>query len=323
VSFGTKEIIPLVAVGKLWYSPTTEHDLSYAHSEWRRSLDAKQCEKEAIGVANKLRKELTGISTRCAAVAAASASLGALKRPRKWIADTGSPYDLVCVNDLHEQLLAARVPADNVVELNTCNGTAEANEQVRISTPSLGDELKALILNSTPPVMTIGKRVMEQGYGFMWQAYLAPVLYTPAGKQIQLEVINNVPHDVAPVGRALGEETAMKIELESLPGHMVKGLELIESSITPHCIKPLSDGVLPDHKGDGAVDLLHDDVALTVQERSEDGRLVPSLPGVIDDVEVPLNELVAIFSPSNCNAEQSLQMITFVAKRWLPQVWLC
>ena len=78
--------------------------------------------------------------------------------------------------------------------LNTCNGTAEANEIVRICIPSLGDELKALIMESTPPVMTIGKRVMEEGYGFIWQPFQAPMLYTPAGKKIQLEVVNNVPY---------------------------------------------------------------------------------------------------------------------------------
>ena len=55
-----------------------------------------------------------------------------------------------------------------------------------------------LLLESSPPVLSVGKRCMEEGYSFHWPSGHNPYLISPDGKRHDLEVDNVVPYLLDP-----------------------------------------------------------------------------------------------------------------------------
>ena len=51
-----------------------------------------------------------------------------------------------------------------------------------------------LLLESSPPVLSVGKRCMEEGYSFHWPSGRNPYLVSPDGKRHDLDVDNMVPY---------------------------------------------------------------------------------------------------------------------------------
>ena len=101
--------------------------------------------------------------------------------------DTGCKYDLTTLASvppaLSDHIVKARVPAC----LNTANGEANCDWVVWQQIGELGEEVDPYILDSTPDVLSIGRRCVESGYEFHWTAYsLAPTLVRPDGHVITL-----------------------------------------------------------------------------------------------------------------------------------------
>ena len=81
---------------------------------------------------------------------------------RKWLADTGCGFDLVKYKDIRGLEEYAVESRRNVV-LQTANGLARVSHEVHIFIPELQEEICALVLDSTPPVISVGRRVLTQG----------------------------------------------------------------------------------------------------------------------------------------------------------------
>ena len=63
-------------------------------------------------------------------------------------------------------------------------------------------EITAYVLDDTPPVLSMGQRCREMGYGFHWEPYEErPTLLLPDKSIIFLDVDHNVPYIPAYVGR--------------------------------------------------------------------------------------------------------------------------
>ena len=54
--------------------------------------------------------------------------------------------------------------------------------------------IEAHVLESTPSIISVGKRCMDMGYSFAWTAGCKPTLTCPSGRTVTLDVINNVPY---------------------------------------------------------------------------------------------------------------------------------
>ena len=52
----------------------------------------------------------------------------------------------------------------------------------------------AHVLESTPSIISVGKRCMDMGYSFAWSAGCLPTLACPSGRTVTLDVINSVPY---------------------------------------------------------------------------------------------------------------------------------
>ena len=78
--------------------------------------------------------------------------------------------------------------------LSTANGNLDADKEVPIKSGSLKSLIEALLLPNTPPVLSVGKLVVEHGYTFYWVPGYAPVVIDPDGMGFELEVRIGVPY---------------------------------------------------------------------------------------------------------------------------------
>ena len=108
---------------------------------------------------------------------------------------TGCGHDLISDKDIpdwNRENMLEQCPRP--AELHTANGVTSATEQVSMQIVGLKDDATALVLDSTPAVLSIGLRCMEKGWRFQWPAGREPSMTSPAGVVIKLRVIGNVPY---------------------------------------------------------------------------------------------------------------------------------
>jgi hypothetical protein len=114
--------------------------------------------------------------------------------PRRWLVDTGSAFDLVGRKDVPEAHLSAAEPARRPIQLKTANGVTTVDEEIILQCGPLKEHVYPLLLDSTPAVLSVGRRCMEDGFSFHWPAGGNPVFVSPNGTQLVCEVDNFVPY---------------------------------------------------------------------------------------------------------------------------------
>jgi hypothetical protein len=77
---------------------------------------------------------------------------------------------------LHDSIMKATVP----ITLSTANDLVNGDMVVRQQTQEFNEVAEPYILDSTPDVLSIGRRCVEDGYAFHWEPYsLAPTSSRP------------------------------------------------------------------------------------------------------------------------------------------------
>ena len=117
----------------------------------------------------------------------------ALIAPIDWIADTGSAQDLLTDHNLPDQYgYYSSCP----IRLVTANGESTSTKQGKVIVPELNTTVKPYLVQSTPPVLSVGLRCVDEGFDFIWRGSLRenPYMVRPDGKMIQLEVRDYVPY---------------------------------------------------------------------------------------------------------------------------------
>ena len=66
------------------------------------------------------------------------------------------------------------MPTDAEYTLVTANGPIPVTEKALLQVAPLGEVIEPLVMESCPPVLTVGKRCMEHGWGFYWPPYKPP-----------------------------------------------------------------------------------------------------------------------------------------------------
>ena len=153
--------------------------------------ESRRARKEAVDLARALGTSYDppprkGIS----AAAAPSNPCG----PERWLVDTGSAFDLIGKQDVPEWCVMLATPTDGTVELSTANGRMAVTKEVLMQVGSFQQHVTPLLLESSPPVLSVGKRCMEEGYSCHWPAGRRPYLVSPDGTKHMLEVDNMVPY---------------------------------------------------------------------------------------------------------------------------------
>ena len=148
----------------------------------------------------------------------------------RWLVDTGCPMDLVGLGDLQGPDRALVAKGGHTHALHTANGATCTAGRVDADVGNLDEVIEAHVLESTPSIISVGKRCMDMGYSFVWTAGCRPTLTCPSGRTVTLDVINNVPYlphgDTQFVSPTLDD--AEPLPAMPAPGAAYKGLEASE-----------------------------------------------------------------------------------------------
>ena len=132
----------------------------------------------------------------------------------RWLLDSGSCFDIVNKNMVENIPSAVTTRRAEPMVLETANGNIKADSEANVSIGRLGTQTTAIVLPDSPSVLSLGRRCMVEGYKFEWPPYGPPVLTSPNGQSIILEVENMVPVLVA---SATGVEQSMQHARETTP----------------------------------------------------------------------------------------------------------
>ena len=115
-------------------------------------------------------------------------------RVKSWLMDSGTPLDLVDKRSVknHKEFITNGDP----VLLDTANGEVKADRHIDLYNGRLNERIAPLVLDSTPNVLSIGRRVVQQGYDWHWKGYtLTPWMVHPTtGEHIKLRVEDFCPY---------------------------------------------------------------------------------------------------------------------------------
>ena len=84
----------------------------------------------------------------------------------------------------------------------TANGELDANEEICLYVSSISTDITPTVLDDSPDVQSLGKRCIEDGFGFHWEPHsLTPYLVEPGtGRHIRFLVENFCPYLVDHIG---------------------------------------------------------------------------------------------------------------------------
>jgi len=118
----------------------------------------------------------------------------------EWLINSGTPLDLVdkAAVKRYTHLVESCEPA----LLDTADGEVVADALIHLHNSTLGENISPYVLESTPNVLSLGRRVVVDGYSWHWEGYTTqPVMIHPGtGQHIALEV-----HDFCPYLRDAGD----------------------------------------------------------------------------------------------------------------------
>ena len=205
VTFGTKEVFTIDGIGYGYSAKPKRRREGYHHSEEVRNLRPTVEERKAVIRACwwheqmiENEKEYSQVKREALKLIASNkkntskALAATANRPRKWLADTGSASDLVSAHEVDKRS-TKRVCANEIITLYTANGPIEVDRVATTKIGSLG-KAEALILDETPAVFSVGKRVMHEGFSFIWRAGKRPYMTGPNNTKIELEVEGDIPY---------------------------------------------------------------------------------------------------------------------------------
>ena len=110
-----------------------------------------------------------------------------------WIVDSGSACDIVSHNSLDRHERKQVTDLQSAEPLITANGNTQATKSIAVEIGSAGISADAIASKKAPSVLSLGKRCVDEGFSFRWDAGRPPVLTRPDGQEIVLTVRQNVP----------------------------------------------------------------------------------------------------------------------------------
>jgi len=184
-------------IAKTWMNSSASRPRikGYRHSLEVRKLcpikEARRARKDAVDLARELGTSFDNApKIGVGAAAASSMQCG----PERWLVDTGSAFDLVGRHDVPDWCARLATPTESVVELSTTNGRMIVEKEVLMQVGPFQQHVSPLLLEHSPPVLSMGKRCMEEGYSCHWPSGRQPYLIAPDGAKHVLEVDNMVPY---------------------------------------------------------------------------------------------------------------------------------
>ena len=101
-----------------------------------------------------------------------------------WLINSGGEQDLISKAALRNASKAIRKQAPQPIRLVTANGNITASEIADINVDALCEPAQPCILESSPAVLSLGVKCLDQGYSFHWESGKAPTMVRPDGALI-------------------------------------------------------------------------------------------------------------------------------------------
>ena len=120
----------------------------------------------------------------------------------KWMLDTGAGFDLIGKDMVASWRRFLRDCEGSDITLCTANRDIRINKQIKLFIDQFGIEANASVLDESPPALAIGKRCMEEGWRFVWEAFSKPFVVMPNGTRLECGVEHYVPYLKVDDGRA-------------------------------------------------------------------------------------------------------------------------
>ena len=189
-----------------------------------------------------------------------------LSSVNSWLVDTGCGHDLVGKRDLGKHAGHIKKSANPIV-FATANGAVPSYDSIKMKVPELGETVQPWVLKSSPAVLSVGARCMENGYSFVWPAGSVPYFVLPSGEYLLLEVRDCIPY----LKRGMAPTTITPPSLMARIGKAAPGVETplegapaeedpaeeAEVAETPDAEAPAEEeeGFVPAVEDGGAVDI--------------------------------------------------------------------
>ena len=85
--------------------------------------------------------------------------------------------------------------SDTPIRMIDANGESSSSKQGKVYVPKLGKTIDAYLVQSSPPVISVGMRCIDDGFDFVWRGSKGeqPYLVKPNGERIGLVVKTMYP----------------------------------------------------------------------------------------------------------------------------------
>ena len=95
-----------------------------------------------------------------------------------WLMDSGTPLDIVDRSDVepHGDLITSVKP----LRLATANGESRADKGINLYICTLQEDIKPYVLDCTPNALSIGRRVVDRMYDWVWPGGDVVSIYGPS-----------------------------------------------------------------------------------------------------------------------------------------------
>ena len=87
-----------------------------------------------------------------------------------------------------------KAPLPEPIKINSANGPAESRDAVRTRILDMSEEGHAVELGDTPPLLSVGRRCLNEGYSFVWIAGRSPYFVTKEGMLLPCKPSVGVPY---------------------------------------------------------------------------------------------------------------------------------
>ena len=133
----------------------------------------------------------------------------------KFLMDTGCGHDLISQRKVEKHGLETLV-SEEAISFQTANGVTNTDLISNFQTESFTEPINAYVLDDTPSVLSVGKRCMKQGYGFVWPPGKNPFMINPDGKRISLFVNSDIPYVRAGSQKSIAHDDEMAATINSI-----------------------------------------------------------------------------------------------------------
>ena len=133
---------------------------------------------------------------------------------RDYLVDSGSSFHVVGDDDLTTDEIKTVKLLKKPMILDTANGETRATHEMKAYVKDLGIFVRAIILAGSPPLLSLGLLVKEEGCNFTWDKN-GPKVISANGKTLRCKIQHNVPH-VTPAAKSAMKGTKVAESAEAV-----------------------------------------------------------------------------------------------------------